>query len=453
MNGHKVYGGRNMDGLISRYMLYYPATLLKGELIYKHTRSYRNQQFMSQAQKITYAEMRLSNIIHFARKHSEFYKGRIPELDVKTSFRECIKTLPLLEKSDLIENLDSIATYKRRFSSAKTTGGSTGEPVKLYKNPDALARERVATWRSYGWAGISIGDSQARFWGIPHGSLNSYKARLIDFVSNRRRISAFDLAEKELKEHYKKIQRFKPTYLYGYVSAIEALTHYVEAEALPQVDSIRCIITTSEVLTESVRQHIEAIWGVKVFNEYGCGEVGSIAHECEHGRLHVMADNMYVELIDDAGQPASTGQIVVTDYFNEATPLIRYKVGDYATVSDEACPCGRTLPVLENVHGRAYDIIRTPSGRRIHPESVMYIFEGLQAKSQAFSQFQVVQEELHKFKINIVRTEKWSDHLVPSIEAGIHQRIHPDVSCEFAFCDAVPREASGKMRVVKSLLH
>src|SRR5690625_5571136 len=73
---------------------------------------------------------------------------------------------------------------------------------------------------------------------------------------------------------------------------------------------------------------------------------------------------MYLELVDEHDRPATTGQIVVTDYFNEATPMIRYKVGDYATWSDESCPCGRTLPVLKNIHGRAYDIIKTPAGRR-----------------------------------------------------------------------------------------
>src|SRR5690554_4201592 len=442
-----------MDAYLSRYMLYYPSTLLKGELIYKHTRNYHQQQYANLAQQTQYAERRFHKIVSFARAHSQFYTSRLAELDTRAPLRDAVKTISFLEKADLIKHIDRIATYKSRLSSVKTTGGSTGEPVKLYKNPDALARERVATWRSYGWAGITIGDRQARFWGVPHGSLDSYKARVIDFVSNRRRLSAFDLSDEQLRAHYRKIQRFKPKYLYGYVSAIDALTHYVEAEGLPKVSSIKCVITTSEVLTEAMRKHIERVWGVKVFNEYGCGEVGSIAHECDHGRLHVVADNMHLELVDDRGRPSSTGQIVVTDYFNEATPMIRYKVGDYATWSDDDCPCGRTLPVLKNIHGRAYDIIKTPAGRDVHPESVMYIFEGLQTKSGAFSQFQVIQEELNRFRINIVRTEKWNDQLLPVIESAIQRAIHPAVRCEFTFCSSVPREPSGKMRVVKSLLH
>src|SRR5690625_6001452 len=134
---------------------------------------------------------------------------------------------------------------------------------------------------------------------------------------------------------------------------------------------------------------------------------------------------MYLELVEEHDRPATTDQIVVTDYFNEATPMIRYKVGDYATWSDESCPCGRTLPVLKNIHGRAYDIIKTPAGREIHPESVMYIFEGLQTKSGAFSQFKVIQEKIDQFIVNIVSTDKWYDQLFTVIECELQLAIQP----------------------------
>src|SRR5690625_7160418 len=78
-------------------------------------------------------------------------------------FTDVVQGIPFLQKADLIKHIDEIVTYKSKLASAKTTGGSTGEPVKLYKNPDALARERAATWRSYGWAGITkIGRASCR---------------------------------------------------------------------------------------------------------------------------------------------------------------------------------------------------------------------------------------------------------------------------------------------------
>ena len=35
---------------------------------------------------------------------------------------------------------------------------------------------------------------------------------------------------------------------------------------------------------------------MKVYNEYGSGEIGAIAHECEKGNLHVNSENVYVEI-------------------------------------------------------------------------------------------------------------------------------------------------------------
>src|SRR5690625_6843503 len=99
-------------------------------------------------------------------------------------FTDVVQGIPFLQKADLIKHIDEIVTYKSKLASAKTTGGSTGEPVKLYKNPDALARERAATWRSYGWAGITNGDRQARFWGVPPGPRDSDEARASECVGN-----------------------------------------------------------------------------------------------------------------------------------------------------------------------------------------------------------------------------------------------------------------------------
>src|SRR5690625_4325011 len=147
-----------MDAYLSRYMLYYPSTLLKGEFIYKHTRNYRHQQCAPLVQQAQYAERRFRNIVSIARRNSSFSAGRLEEFYTDTPFTDVVQGTPFLQKADLIKHIDEIVTYKSKLASAKTTGGSTGEPVKLYKNPDALARERAATWRSYGWAGITIGD-------------------------------------------------------------------------------------------------------------------------------------------------------------------------------------------------------------------------------------------------------------------------------------------------------
>jgi phenylacetate-CoA ligase len=65
------------------------------------------------------------------------------------------------------------------------------------------------------------------------------------------------------------------------------------------------------------------------------------------------------------------GHVLVTTLRNTAMPLIRYRTGDLAVRRDEPCICGRTLPMLDRVIGRAPDLLVTASGGLIPPEDVV----------------------------------------------------------------------------------
>jgi phenylacetate-coenzyme A ligase PaaK-like adenylate-forming protein len=439
-----------MNTLISRYFCLYPAAIFKGEPIAYFRNTYSKNQWMTRKELKKLQFKNLKSILNYAQKSSDFYQ----ELYKNHNFfveqlisTDDINNIPTVSKSDLIDHIDSISIRNPGFfTSRKTTGGSTGQPVTVLKNSIALARERCVTARSYEWAGIKLGDSQLRFWGIPHNSKDRYRAQLIDFVSNRTRVSAFDLSAESYSKYYRLAGRVKPKFIYGYVSVIEQLADYMLSNNLSPIESVKSIITTSEILTEKSRSKIQNAFQVRVFNEYGCGEVGSIAHECEHGNMHVMADNMLVETDSKGNSP---GEIIVTDFYNTASPLIRYRLGDYATLSDMACPCGRGLPVIEAIHGRAYDILKMPSGKEVHPESIIYIFEGLQAKTKAFKQFQVIQSHIDRIELRIVPNVEWSDEVLRLMISEVKKYIDMHIDFSVSLVGSIDREASGKMRLVK----
>jgi phenylacetate-CoA ligase len=443
-----------MNKTISKYFFYLPVTVSKGEMVLLHLPHYRKSQFSAADDIERHQNLKALKLFEFAQRHSLFYRDRVAEaitaLKRGDSLASAIQTVPYMTKQDLIRSIDDLATYVRRWSSSKTTGGSTGEPVRLFKNPDALARERAATWRAYEWANVSIGDKQARFWGVPHSQSGKLKASAIDTIANRFRISAFNLTDESLDQYYKKLVSYRPDYLYGYVSVIDTLATHIESRGLAPLPGLRAIITTSEVLTAATQERLKRIFGVNVFNEYGCGEVGSIAHQCEHGSMHIMADNLFVEI--DSTSVNEPGEIVVTDLFNYATPLIRYRLGDYASRGSHRCACGRTLPTLDGIHGRAYDIIKVSGGKGVHPEAVMYIFEDVQQKFKSFKHFQAIQDDIDHFTINIVPTEKWEDSTKSIIDENLRKYISPSLKTSYSIVTAIPREKSGKMRVIKSTI-
>jgi phenylacetate-CoA ligase len=213
---------------------------------------------------------------------------------------------------------------------------------------------------------------------------------------------------------------------------------------------LKVVITTSEVLSAPQRRLLEATFGVPVQNEYGCGEVGPIAYECDSGQLHVMSDNLRIELLQADGRlagPGESGEVVITDLNNRAMPLVRYRVGDFATWGS-SCSCGRSFPVLEKVWGRAYEFVQLPSGRRCHGEFFMYLFEDLRANGVDIEQFQVVQSAERRLDVSIVVKAALAEQQVDSrVQMVLEQRV-PEMEVSVRRVSAIERAPSGKMRVI-----
>lgn len=440
----------DIDQFLFKYAVYLPVTALRGQRVRSYLDTLGRSERQSREHTHALQLRRLNALLITAKATVPHYREALARVDPLLTLDDVV-LLPFVEKALLKERGDSfraVPTPPRSVS--KTTGGSTGQPVTILKSPDAMAHELAATWRGYRWAGVDIGTRQARFWGVPFDPTDRLRARLTDLVCNRRRCSAFAFDTESLGNYERALLRFRPTYFYGYVSMLVAFANYYRERRTRPPFRLKCIITTSEVLTPGDRALLEQVFETRVFNEYGCGELGTIAHECEHGRLHLSDENMIVEVIDGARRcvAGEKGELVVTELNNVAMPLIRYRTGDFGAVSDQICPCGRTLTVLEHVFGRAYDFVVTGDGRRFHGEFLMYVFEEAQRNQMGIAQFQVQQHTLTDFVVRIVPGQGFVEHSKESIRARMHQYLGPNLHVTFETVAQIPREASGKMRVI-----
>ena len=443
-----------MNRFISKYLLYNPVTIFHGEFVSWHKARYGKMQNWDRPAIQSYHEKMIRNLFEKAVKGNSYYKALYR--DVKFSGLADLKLLPTISKTDLADiqkGIQGKSIFRDFFTVKKTTGGSTGVPVTIHKNSSALGRERAATWVAYEWAGVNVASPQARLWGDPITTKGRIKRKLIDWLANRIRLSAFDLTDESMSAFYQRMWNFKPVYLYGYTSALLQFSEYLASNNLSLPPSVVSVISTSEVLSDHIRSTLERNLSLQVFNEYGCGEVGSIAHECEFGNLHLMEQNLVVEIDTMDGQ--DYGEIIVTDLFNNAMPIIRYRTGDYGRMSDAQCPCGRGLKVLDHVFGRAYDAITGPDGKKIHPELIMYLFEDLKRNGFVnIQQFQVVQEEVNRFLIRLVfvgesvEKKRYENALIELFR----KNVNGSVSLVFEYVAAISREKSGKMRLVKSCI-
>jgi len=437
-----------MNSKISRYFFYYPSTFIKGEMVSYFLKIYLRNQYADDKYLEDLQFFHLKKLLDHAYSNCEFYRHKYKNFlkfiyEIK-SIKE-LNQLPTINKQEIINNQNSLSANLSPIRiSKKTTGGSSGHPVTILKNITALARERAATWRGYSWAGIQVSDPQARFWGVSITKTNRFKNTIVDIIANRIKLSAFDINSHSLNKYYYKIVKFQPAYLYGYVSMIDIFCEHLHKEGLKLPNSVISIITTSELLTDSIRKRIESYTGLPVFNEYGCGEVGSIAHECSHGSMHIMADNLILE-------SDQNDEIIVTDLHNYAMPLIRYRLNDFGKLSHKSCRCGCTFPILEKIYGRAYDIITLPNGNKTHPEIIMYIFEEFKEKFKGLIQFQFVQHSKRNYSVNLVVDNTYDkDKSEKYLIYRINNVLYENVLINFNYIDMIQREKSGKIRLIKS---
>jgi phenylacetate-CoA ligase len=162
-----------------------------------------------------------------------------------------------------------------------------------------------------------------------------------------------------------------------------------EAGIEPRALGLRRLVTAGEpgAGLRAVRREIEDAWGASVADTFGMSDVWStMAGECGRGDgLHLTtAGHAIVELVDPAtGAPVAlgdgaTGELVWTHLRREASPLLRYRSGDLATVWTSPCACGRTSPRIR-IDGRADDMLRVQAVN-VHPGaigSVLAGFDGL----------------------------------------------------------------------------
>ena len=142
----------------------------------------------------------------------------------------------------------------------------------------------------------------------------------------------------------------------------------------------------------------------------------------------------------------STGFPPIPHYGRDAMPLIRYKVGDRGSINTglDNCPCGRKLPEISRIEGRANDVLVAPDGRRIF--WLNPVFYGLPVREA-----QIVQEALDRLMVRYVPAPGFSSATERSIIERLYARMGK-VEVAMERVDAVPRGANGKFRAVISNL-
>lgn len=385
---------------------------------------------------------RMREMVGFARRSTPLYRERYADVEVEAlRTPEDFAALPLLTKDDLRQRGDELLSdgFRRESMFHKRTGGSTGVPVHVWWDDDAHRFKRVIVARHDRWSGYRLGERMAALWGDTEKQY-PLKERIYKALCERTLyLDTLHMDEAHLGRFVEQARRFRPRFLMGHAHSLHFLARYLLDRG---IDDLRFegIISTAETLSPAERQVIEECFGPVLFDRYGCEEVSLIASECEaHDGLHTSAEGLYVEVL--GGDDTTPGRVVVSDLVNRGMPLLRYEVGDLATVAPGRCGCGRGLPRLGRVFGRTSDILYAPDGRQISGVSILDTFV---IHVPGLRQAQIVQDRPDHVRVRVVRDRGFDESSVSRLAAAVRDVFGPAMQHDLEYVEQIEPTARGK---------
>ena len=397
---------------------------------------------------------RLCSLLLHAQQHVPYYR----DLFARTGFEPAAVTsladlqrLPFLGKAEIRANPDALKADNAVGLARFNTGGSSGEPLIFFIGNQRVSHDVAAKWRATRWWDVDIGDPEIVVWGSPIELTAQDRVRALrDTLLRTELLPAFEMSAAKLDGFVARIRERRPKMLFGYPSALSHIARHAEKRGLRMDElGIKVAFCTSEKLYDDQREAIERIFGCAVANGYGSRDAGFIAHQCPSGGMHLTAEDIIVEIVDADGRvlPAGeAGEIVVTHLATGDFPFIRYRTGDVAVMDTAACACGRGLPMLKEIQGRATDFVVARDGTVMHGLALIYILRDL----PQVAGFKIMQESLDLTRVQVVPGAGFDADTTRHIQRGLAARLGDGVRIEVEQVTEIAPEKSGKYRYVIS---
>jgi len=309
-----------------------------------------------------------------------------------------VESLPFTTKAEVLA--DHVAN--RPFGSAlteplsnyfrfcQTSGTSTGQPMAWVDTPQSW-EAMLECWRFfYRAAELKKGEDRVFFafgFGPFLGFWTAFEAASTDYLA----IPGGGLSS---SARLQTMARYQATVLCCTPTYAVRLGECIGAESGVTLDqlNVKKVIVAGEPggNIPGVRDRIAQLWNARVFDHHGMTEVGPVSFEsvAEPGFLQVIEEAYLAEVIDAEGREVSDGEcgeLVLTTLNRTASPLIRYRTGDWVKkriINNRLCLEGGVI-------GRVDEMV-VIRGVNIYPSAVECVvrqFEGI-------AEFQVEQKKV-----------------------------------------------------------
>lgn len=348
----------------------------------------------------------LNDVLRAARE-IPFYRERLEQGAIGA---EGVRSLGELSRLRPTERADfqqlGVAGLRRgrQLAISRKTSGSTGQPVQTIWPLEMMAWVDATERRSQAWLGIRPGMRRLTVHPVfEHVRLlRRVKRRLM----NSSRIDLSALTDRPaLEELIDSLADDPPVVILG--STPGAICELARALDGPWPYPTNAVVTSGTRLHPHQKALIEQVFRCAAYERYGSIETGLISHPCrEAGQQHLASEVVLLEVVRDDGTPAApdeVGHVLVTCLRNRAMPLLRYRLGDLASLSPDPCPCGRGLPLLKRLVGRTIEKLVTADGGIVVPEIAVHAV--LDAAEDSLLEFKIVQHDDLRVQLQVIQRD------------------------------------------------
>jgi phenylacetate-CoA ligase len=382
--------------------------------------------------------------------HRLFSSAKIRPEDIRK--KDDLRKMPLTTKQDIQKNYRGIITRGVDVSKLHSnfTSGSTGIPLKLIFDHSYSSFNYASTKYLFSECDVKLSDNFVTVWG---------RAQSTVWAKNYVRL--WDISETIVplfpqEKLINVLRQINPDVVCTFPSVLSSLANYDVSGINP-----RLIFTQGEVVTQHCRELVRNMFNLELLETYGSVEFGSLAFECnEHCGLHTITNNTYIEFVDKNGEHVSqgeTGEIIVTGLSNYAMPLIRYRIGDLGTPTDEKCLCGRSWPLINGIQGRINDYLVLPSGRKISwLHFYHHFYKELEKNVFSVSQYQIIQDRKDRIIFKVVKGREFDPKMLERIKDNLEMyfvRIGENLEVVMEVVREIPAERTGKRRILISKIN
>lgn len=388
-------------------------------------------------------DKRLTHFLNTSVSKSNWY-SRYKKYDSLNDF-------PVLNKEDIVNELSSIATIEEKNSVVNLTGGTTGASMKVLYTKENTQERNALLDHFRAQYGYKLGKKCAWFSGKNIVTKQNIKKGICyrdDYVNKIRFFSTFHITDSNFDIYWSAFCNFAPEFIVGFPSSVYELCAMAATRGLKLSSTVKAFFPTAETLLPIHREVIGAVLGCKIADQYASSEGAPFILECRHGSLHIHPLTGVFEVVDTDMQPAQEGEILVTSFTTEGTPIIRYRIGDRIKLAStgKKCACGSLFTLVESIEGRSTDYILSPTHGKVNLGNISNSTKGV----KGIVQFQVIQQALDLVQVLIVASSEFNAEEQEKFRLALVERFGTDMAIEIKVVDDIPKEKSGKFRFVKN---